>query len=162
MAKTKIHTIEIYQDTSTGDKYQQNPDGTFTQISTSGAALVSQSTALAGERTNYAISVGEWNYTSFNPRAASIGTAVGAAGAVGATEVLIGAGAPVLVGGVYFESDSTAGQSLLLRDVASTGQSVSAKSIGASTEFDGLKFNTGLTVCGTAAGVSAIVKWRPQ
>lgn len=133
----------------------------------SGAVHTLEQGTAAGERNvgtsnAYQAAVGEWNYTVFNPRAASIGSVKGVAGAAGAAEVLLGAGAPVLVGGVYFQDDSTAAEDVLLRDAAAVGQNVAAISIGASMDFDGLKFNNGLTVCGTVAGVSAVIKWRAQ
>lgn len=37
MAKRTLHARELYQDETTGDLYQLNPDGTYTQTSTGGA-----------------------------------------------------------------------------------------------------------------------------
>lgn len=111
-----------------------------------------------GTENAHSVAVPEWTYTRFNPRAASTGSSVGAAGAAGATEVLI-SDVPVLLGGVIFESDSTASEEILLRDAAATGASAVAQSVGANVEL-GIKTTLGLTVCGTAAGVSAIIKWR--
>lgn len=42
MAKRALHAKELYQDETTGDLYQLNPDGTYTQISASGAAYTNQ------------------------------------------------------------------------------------------------------------------------
>ncbi|MBI2798962.1 MAG: hypothetical protein HYX63_01545 [Gammaproteobacteria bacterium] len=127
--------------------------------------------AMAGERnasslTNSFLSTKqEWNYTKFNPRAASIGSAKGAAGATGATEVLI-ANVACFIGGIIMEDDTVAGD-VLLRDVASTGQSVVAMALlsvlNTSTVYPlELMHTLGLTVCGNAVGVAFTVKWRPQ
>lgn len=127
---------------------------------------------IAGERnpasaTNSFLSTKqEWNYTPYNPRAASTGSSKGAAGTAGNVEVLIGAGVPVFVGGIITEDDTVAG-SVLLRDAAATGTNVSARALASVLNTVSqypleLMFNTGLTVCGTAAGVSCIIKWRPQ
>lgn len=40
MSKIKINTADLYQDSVTGNIYQLNPDGTFTQTTTAGAAHV--------------------------------------------------------------------------------------------------------------------------
>lgn len=50
MSKIKTNTLEIYQDSVTGDEYKLNPDGTFKQISTSGASNEYEASLLAGER----------------------------------------------------------------------------------------------------------------
>lgn len=104
--------------------------------------------------------VPQWNMTPFNPRAASTGSTKGAAGAVGTTEVLIGAGVPVTFGGVIFEDDSTANEDILLRNAAATGTSAAAQSVGSGVVNVGANFSNGLCVCGTAVGVSAMVLWR--
>ena len=41
MAKTKIHTDELYEDTSTHDVYRRPLDGTYELVRVSGAALFS-------------------------------------------------------------------------------------------------------------------------
>lgn len=141
-------------------------------VDSSGRLLAYMDTELAGERLTNSELAGflathhEWNITPFNPRAASIGAAKGAAGSAGNVEVLIGLGAPVRVGFVVTEDDTAVG-SILLRDVAATGVSVSARSLAAiantvSVYRLGWEFLTGLTVCGTATGVSFSVGWRPM
>lgn len=133
---------------------------------------------LSGERrptaldnTDYLSVAGEWNKTSYNPRAAAIGSSKGTVGSAGTTEVLIGAGAPILLGGITFEDDSADGD-LLLRDANVIGSSLTAISLpswasAANTnpargyQSLGWKFENGLTVCGTAAGVCAVIAWKP-
>lgn len=132
---------------------------------------------VAGERApgsasgaDYVATRQEWNYSVFNPRAAAIGSAKGTIGSVGTTEVLIGTGAPVLLGGVIFEDDSVAGD-LLLRDTNVLGANVTHISLpswpSTATQPNNdqphldLIFATGLAVCGTATGVCCVIKWRP-
>ena len=147
-----------------------NDDGTQTALKGVAGALVIA--ALAGEENTTSLLNGyihmrtKWNVTAFNPRVASIGSAKGAAGAAGNTEVLIGAGSPVFLGKIITEDDTVAG-SILLRDAAATGQSISARALASVlntvSQYDiDAMYNTGLTICGTAAGVSALVLWRPQ
>ena len=137
-----------------------------------GRPLVYMDTELAGERLpnsagqSFLATHHEWNITPFNPRAASIGAAKGAAGTAGNVEVLIGLGAPVRVGFIVTEDDTAAG-SILLRDATATGVSVSARSLASilntvSVYPLGWEFLTGLTVCGTATGVAFSVGWRPM
>lgn len=147
-----------------------NDDGTQVALKGVSGALVLA--ALAGEENTTSLLNGyihmrtKWNVTAYNPRAASIGSAKGAAGAVGNAEVLIGSGSPVFLGKVITEDDTVAG-SILLRDTNQTGQSVSARALASvlntvsQYDINGM-YNTGLTICGTAAGVSAFVMWRPQ
>lgn len=133
---------------------------------------------IAGERNpssatnSYLVTQREWNYTVYNPRAASTGSTLGAAGTVGATEVLI-TNAACLVGPIFFQADSTASKGLILRDTNATGNSIAGIYISPTSAavpttnapfgMDGFKFLTGLTVCGEslATGVSAVICWKP-
>ncbi len=106
----------------------------------------------------------EWNYTKFNPRAASTGSTKGAAGAAGATELLI-TSQPCYFGGIVTENDTAAGD-ILIRDEAATGVSSVAQALAATlntvTNHNINEIHVrGLTVCGSAAGVSGVVRWRP-
>lgn len=102
----------------------------------------------------------EWTEYRFNPRAASTGSTLGAAGAVGTTEVLLGGGVPMTFGGWIPESDSAAG-SILLRNAAATGTSQAARSLNASVVQAGAKFTTGLCVVGTVTGIAGTILARP-
>lgn len=124
-----------------------------------------------GTAGQYGVAVGEWTAVIFNPRTASTGTTLGAAGAAGATEVLVSS-VPVLVGGFIFQGDSTGAKGILLRDTAATGNSVAAVYLApglvapnagatfAQYQPNGWKTTTGLTICGEAAGVSGILLYR--
>lgn len=132
-----------------------------------GVYLVS---SMSGERaigsaSNSHLSVHEeWNYTKFNPRAASTGSTKGAAGAAGATELLI-TSQPCYFGGFITENDTAAGD-ILIRDEAATGISSIAQALSATlntvtNHITNELHVRGLTVCGSAAGVSGVVRWRP-
>lgn len=120
---------------------------------------------LAGERDRgtsnaHSQSNPEWTQYQFNPRAASTGSTLGAAGSVGTTEVLIGGGVPMTFGGWIPESDSAAG-SILLRNATATGTSQAARSLNASVVQAGAKFTNGLCVVGTATGIAGTILARP-
>lgn len=126
--------------------------------------------SVAGERANSNASNShlavkeEWNYTNFNPRAASTGTTKGAAGSAGNTELLI-SNVPCYFGGFITENDTAAGD-ILVRDEAATGVSSIAKALTATlntvTVFNVNVIHVrGLTICGSVAGISGVVRWRP-
>lgn len=129
-----------------------------------GAAQTSLATALATESgaglpDQIGKSIEAWNYYQFNPRGAATGSTLGTIGAAGATEKCIAAYAVVL-GGIVFESDSVASNSLIVRDQAATGGSVTGISFGASNSDLDLKLAVGLCVVGTHINVCAVIKWR--
>lgn len=139
------------------------------QVDQYGRALVIHDTALAFERNRglanaYGAFVPECNYTAYNPHtAAAIGTLT--AGTAGATEALITA-SPCIVIGIEWASDTAAG-SVLLYDKAATGGTAIPYPVlyAAGQQFHGplgKKFNNGLTIVGTAAGVCCNVLWRLQ
>ncbi len=112
----------------------------------------------------YGAFVPECNYTAYNPHtAAAVGTLT--AGAAGATEALITA-SPCIVIGIEWASDTAAGSVLLYDKTATGGTSIPYPVLyAAGQQFHGplgKKFNNGLTIIGTAAGVCCNVLWRPQ
>lgn len=127
------------------------------------------SSTLAMERNRglanaYGAFVPEVNYTAFNPHtAAAVGTLT--AGAAGATESVITA-SPCIVYGIEWASDTSAGSVLLYDKAALAGTSIPYPVLyNAAQQLHGplgKKFNTGLTVIGTAAGVCCNVLWRLQ
>lgn len=104
-----------------------------------------------------------YTFSRFNPRAASTGSTLGAAGSAGTTESVVFSG-PCVVKQIIFEPDSTAGGAVYLRDAGGAGISASAMSISANTVFEGagMRVGSGLTVVGSAAGVMATILWRPE
>lgn len=101
--------------------------------------------------------------TQFNPRAASTGSTLGAAGSAGTTEAVVFSG-PILVKQIIFEPDSTASGKVYLRNAGGAGLSVSAMSVAADATYQGagMRLGSGLTVAGSAAGVMATILWRPE
>lgn len=106
----------------------------------------------------------EWNYTVLNPRAASIGSAKGAAGTAGATELLVSP-LPARIGSIVTQNDTAAGD-ILLRDTNATGGNIAAIALAATLNTVTVytmnwMFLTGITIIGSAAGVSCVIQWRP-
>ena len=159
--------------------YRDPDTGEFHLLTAHDGALdVYPAARSAGERqedsttgADYLSVAGEWNITVFNPRAAATGSSKGTVGSAGTTEISIGGGVPLLLGGITFEDDAADGD-LLLRDANAVGASLTAISLpswasAANTnpargyQNLGWKFENGLTVCGTAAGVCAVIAWKP-
>lgn len=117
-----------------------------------------------GTANAYGAIIPECNYTAYNPHtAAAVGTLT--AGAAGATEALITA-SPCIVYGIEWASDTAAGSVLLYDKAATGGTSIPYPVLyAAGQQFHGplgKKFNNGLTIIGTAAGVCCNVLWRLQ
>lgn len=117
-----------------------------------------------GTANAYGAFIPECNFTAYNPHtSAAVGTLT--AGTAGATEALITA-SPCIVYGIEWASDTAAGSVLLYDKAAIGGTSIPYPILyNAAQQFCGplgKKFNTGLTIIGTAAGVCCNILWRLQ
>lgn len=150
---------------------QRAPDNTIAEMiqSLDGSLYMYLAYTLAMERNpgtanQYGVGLPEWNILDYNPHtSAAVGTLT--AGTAGNVEVLVNTG-PTLLGGILWYGDTAAG-SVYLYDKAATGGSGIPRPFLYNAAFPevidiGGKFQNGLTIIGTAAGIGCMVLWRPQ